>query len=296
MHLRKVIARIEGGLGNQLFQYAAARSLADRLNCDLALDLRGLDENGDRPFQLNLYKIRAHIASNQELENLPKPRSTRWGRIRSSFSQSMPAIYSYPIFWPRNFSFDSRFEKITHPVFLVGYWQSEKYFLWNRHCLLNDFQLYTPLPETAPFLQNIRSTESVALHIRRGDYVTNTAAANFHGVCDLSYYQHAVKSLRSQLEDIQIFVFSDDLDWAKTNLKLTVPLHYVDINTSDKGHLDLELMRQCRHHIIANSTFSWWGAWLCTSKDQVVYAPARWFKNSKTDTSDIIPTRWNRLS
>lgn len=289
---KQVIARIEGGLGNQLFQYAAARSLADRLGCDLVLDLRGLDESGDRPFQLNLYCIRASVASSQQVQGLPDWRASRWGRIRSNISQFAPAYFSFPIVWPRSFAFDARFDRITQPVYLVGYWQSEKYFDWNRTNLLRDLQLVAPLPLDTTLRDEIRSTRSVALHIRRGDYVTNSAAAQFHGLCDMAYYHASINALRSRFPDIHVFVFSDEPAWARANLRLDVPTRFVDANPTDKGHIDLELMRQCRHHVIANSSFSWWGSWLCESGEQVVYAPSRWFADPATDTSDVIPARW----
>lgn len=292
---RQVIARIEGGLGNQLFQYAAARSLADRLGCELALDLRGLAENGDRPFQLGLYRIRASVASSADLEGLPGWRSSRVGRVRSRVSQLLPSVFSFPVFWPASFAFDRRFERISRPVYLVGYWQTEKYFAWNRARLLQDIQLVDPLEADTPLLDLIRTTNSVALHIRRGDYVTNSAAAQFHGLCDMDYYQAAVAALQDRLADMHVFVFSDEPGWARENLKFGVPAHFVDANGADKGHIDLELMSRCRHHVIANSSFSWWGAWRSQSPDQLVYAPRRWFRDSGTDTSDVIPSRWHLL-
>ena len=256
----QLIARIEGGLGNQLFQYAAARALADRLGCDLVLDTRSLAENGDRPFQLDLYRIRAAVAGSQQLQGLPDWRSSRWGHVRSRLSQLAPAVLSFPVFWPRSLAFDRRFDQIRRPVYLVGYWQSEKYFAWNRARLLQDMQLQVPLPAETPLLAEIRGSRSVALHIRRGDYVGNTAAAQFHGLCDLAYYHGAISALKARFPDIQVFVFSDEPDWARANLVLDVPTRYADANPTDQGHIDLELMRQCRHHVIANSSFSWWGA------------------------------------
>lgn len=288
----KVIARIEGGLGNQLFQYAAARSFADRLGCDLALDLRGLAQNGDRPYQLDLFRLRAEIADERLIESLPPWRSSRWGRVRSSLSQYLPAVFSYPVFWPRSFAYDARVERIRRPVYFVGYWQSERYFAWNRSRLLQDIQLVEPLPPYTPWLDEIRRTNSVALHIRRGDYVTNAAASRFHGLCDLAYYQEAFQSLSRQLTDLRVFVFSDEPQWAKANLRFEVPTQYVE---SNPAHVDLELMRECRHHIIANSSFSWWGAWLCKREGQVVYAPRRWFSDPGTDTSDVVPSGWIKL-
>lgn len=199
------------------------------------------------------------------------------------------------MFWPASFAFDRRFERISRPVYLVGYWQTEKYFAWNRARLLQDIQLVDPLAAGTPLLDLIRTTNSVALHLRRGDYVTNSAAAQFHGLCDMAYYQAAVAALKDRLADMHIFVFSDEPDWARENLKFDVPAHFVDANGADKGHIDLELMSQCRHHVIANSSFSWWGAWRSQSPDQLVYAPRRWFRDPGTDTSDVIPSRWHLL-
>jgi Glycosyl transferase family 11 len=294
--LDSIIVRIEGGLGNQLFQYACGRSLADRLGCGLALDLRGLDVQGDRPFQLNSYRIRADIADSDLINSLPNSQPSRWGRFKSRAAQLFPIIYSFPIFWSRTFAFDQRFEQLTHPVYLVGYWQSEKYFDWNRAALLNDIQPILPLASDAPWLHEIENTSSVALHIRRGDYVSNAQSAAFHGLCDIAYYQKAVKNLKLHVPDMQVFVFSDEIEWAKKNLTLDVPTHYVESSGVDAGHRDIELMRRCKHHIIANSSFSWWGAWLCTYAGQRVCAPARWFADAKTVTSDVIPARWLKIA
>lgn len=285
---KQVIARIEGGLGNQLFQYAAARSLADRLGCELALDLRSLALNGDRPYQLDLYRIRADVADAAMLRTLPDWRSTRWGRLRADLSQRMPGLFAYPVFWPSSFAFDGRFERITRPVYLVGYWQTEKYFVWNRACLLQDLELALPMAPS-PILNDIKSCSSVALHIRRGDYVSNAAAAQFHGLCDLAYYQKAVSELKQKISDVHVYVFSDEPDWARQHLKLPVPTFFVEANP---GHIDLELMRYCKHHVVANSSFSWWGAWLCESNGQSVYAPKRWFADPETNTSDVVPSHW----
>ena len=289
-----IIARIEGGLGNQLFQYAAARTLADSLGCDLMLDLRGLEANGDRPYMLQGYRIRATLASDELLQALPLARSTRWGRMRSRIAQTVPSLFSFPVFWPQSFAYDRRFERISRPVFLVGYWQSEKYFHWNRNRILADLQLMAVDVVNLPLCEQIRNCNSVALHVRRGDYVSNAPAAAYHGLCDLSYYQIAIANLYMYEPDIHVFVFSDDLAWVKANLKLNVPLYFVEGDSGQQAYIDLELMSHCRHHVIANSSFSWWGAWRGNAPDQRVYAPAQWFSDPETDTSDVVPIRWNR--
>ncbi len=295
-----VVARIEGGLGNQLFQYAAARSLADRLGCDLALDLRALDENSNRAFQLNLYRIRAVIASVELLSNLPKLRPSKWRQLLSSLSLYAPRVFSFPVFWSRSFAYDERFTAIASPKYLVGYWQSEKYFDWNRAQILKDLELIDSTEIDHSLLQKIKDSKSVALHIRRGDYISDLAASQFHGLCDMAYYHAAVQALKIQEPSMHLFIFSDEPQWAKINFCLDVPATYINANASDKGHLDLELMRHCKHHIIANSSFSWWGAWLRSAElvgqeAQQVYAPKRWFAVSNIDTSDVIPAKWNLL-
>lgn len=292
---KQVIARIEGGLGNQLFQYAAARSLADRLGSELVLDLRGLDQNGDRPFQLDLYRIRASVATPELLESLPDWRSSRLGRFKANLSQLAPFVFSFPVFWPDSFAFDARFERISRPAYLIGYWQTEKYFAWNRTRLLQDIQLAVPLSTDVPLLDLICNTHSVALHIRRGDYVHNAAAAQFHGLCDMDYYHAAIAALKARFPEIRVFVFSDEPSWARANLRLDVPTYYADGNPVNMGYVDMELMSLCRHHVIANSSFSWWGAWRCKSPGQTVYAPSRWFADSSTDTTDVVPSHWIKI-
>ncbi|CAM8657789.1 Fut1_Fut2_like domain containing protein [Comamonadaceae bacterium] len=295
MHLDKVVARIEGGLGNQLFQYAAARSLADRLQCGLLLDLRGIAENGDRPYQLDLYGIRAEVADRQTLTALPAWRSSRAGRIQQSLSFIVPALVRSPVFWPQSFAYDERIEWLRHPVYMVGYWQTERYFAWNRQRLLQDLTLRSAASADSDWAEIIRNCNSVSLHVRRGDYVSNPNAAQNHGTCDLDFYQHSVASLLEQQPDLEVFVFSDEPQWAADHLRLPAPIHIVDANPPDRGHLDLELMSACRHHVLANSSFSWWGAWLCVQPGQTVYAPDRWFANPSVDTRDIIPPHWHRL-
>jgi len=295
MQLDKVVVRIEGGLGNQLFQYAASRSLADRLQCDLLIDVRGIAENGNRPYQLNLYHVRAELADAQTLAALPAWRSSRAGRMRQSLSFAMRGLVHSPVFWPRTFAYDSRIEQLRHPVYMVGYWQTERYCAWNRARLLQDLTLLPGTTADADWLQKIRSRNSVSLHVRRGDYVRSPAAAQHHGTCDMEYYHHAIALLLKQLPEIEVFVFSDEPQWAADHLRLPVPIHIVDANPPDRGYLDLELMRACRHHVLANSSFSWWAAWLCVNPAQTVYAPRRWFANPGIEARDIIPPHWHRV-
>lgn len=181
MLFNQVVARIEGGLGNQLFEYAAARALADRLQCGLLLDLRGIQENGDRPYQLSLYNVRAEIATAEILATLPPRRSSRARRIQQSLSFMLPGVFHTSVFRSRSFAYDAMFERLQHPVYMVGYWQSERYFASNRVRLLQDLVLKKHDDASSAWVQKIEACNSVSLHVRRGDYVSSHVATQHHG-------------------------------------------------------------------------------------------------------------------
>ena len=140
----------------------------------------------------------------------------------------------------------------------------------------------------------ISQTNSVSLHIRRGDYVSNQKTNQTHGTCDLDYYQRCITEIEKEVENPYFFVFSDEIEWVKENLKINHPAEYVDQNTGDKSYEDMRLMSQCKHNVIANSSFSWWGAWLNSYPDKIVFAPKRWFASDKHNTKDLIPEGWKK--
>lgn len=180
-------------------------------------------------------------------------------------------------------------------VYLEGYWQSERYFEDIKEIVQKEFTLKTPLEGLNLILaEEIRTVDAVSMHVRRGDYVTDENVSTMHGVCDLEYYRKAVDKVVQTLKDPCFFVFSDDPEWVADNLKLRHPARYISHNSS-LAHEDLRLMSLCRHHIIANSSFSWWGAWLSTCHEKLVIAPNKWFNNFKVDTSDLIPKAWIRI-
>ena len=141
----------------------------------------------------------------------------------------------------------------------------------------------------------IEGTEAVSMHIRRSDYVSGPYVHNRFYLCPLSYYYAAIEILRKSLSYPDFFVFSDDIQWVKENLRLEYPTRYVDHNGPERDYEDLRLMSLCKHHVIANSTFSWWGAWLSTNPEKIVIAPQHWFKDAKRCTKDLIPGTWIRL-
>ncbi len=135
----------------------------------------------------------------------------------------------------------------------------------------------------------------VSIHIRRGDYVTNTSANDFHGLCSLEYYSAGIEYVLSRVPDATLDVFSDDIEWARLNIRIPAPTIFIDHNQGRSSWEDMRLMSRCQHHIIANSSFSWWGAWLNPSPDKIVIAPSKWFADSSILTDDIVPSTWIRI-
>ena len=147
----------------------------------------------------------------------------------------------------------------------------------------------------AEIIDEMRSTTSVAVHVRRGDYVSNAATNLVHGTCDSAYYQRSVTLLADQYGPLKLFVFSDDPAWCRDNLRLGHPTVFVDHNDTQRNCEDLRVMSHARHFVVANSSFRWWGAWLSTSVEKTVCAPARWFRTAKNDETDIVPRTWHRI-
>ncbi len=292
-----VIASLIGGLGNQMFQYAAARALADRHNAPLLLDTSGFEDYPLRRFELGELKIRAEIATPHHLDTIrPQQFKNKLGRILSHLESSLRRPGKIRIFNERSFAYDANFFEQSPPIYLNGYWQSERYFLDSARAIREDFTLKLPLDSACQnVLGNIKQTTSVSLHVRRGDYVTNTTTAQFHGTCSLAYYQAAVGYIAAQVTDPHFFVFSDDLDWVGKNLHVPYLTTLVDVNGPDRGVADMALMSACQHHIIANSSFSWWGAWLNSAENKIVVAPQRWFNQASHDTRDLLPESWVKL-
>lgn len=181
------------------------------------------------------------------------------------------------------------------PVYFQGFFQTEKYFNNLREILINDFELKTPLNSAnKEFLKKISSTESIAVHFRRGDY-TKKRVADKYGSCSVEYYKNAVNLIAEKIDKTPtLFVFSDDINWVKENVKFDFDTNYVDINSGKQGYFDLELMKNCKHNVIANSSFSWWGAWLNNNPEKIVVAPKIWMKILDNDF-DIIPATWVRI-
>ena len=290
-----MITRLNGGLGNQLFQYAAGRSLADRLAVPLKFDLSEFETYHLRRFELDQFNISAEKAFPQELASFVINPS-RVQRVCSRLAISLGLGLNSIAFKEIKFGYDDAFAKIRHPLYLNGYWQSEKYFKSDSDRIRSELCLADKLGEPSQkILDEILQCQAISLHIRRGDYISNQSAAAVHGVCSLDYYYVAIRHISAHVQNPNFFVFSDDPQWAKDNLKISYPVQFVDANGPDRGVEDMWLMKSCNHHIIANSSFSWWAAWLNSRQDKIIVAPRTWFLDKKLNTQDLVPEQWHRI-
>jgi len=289
-----IIVKLLGGLGNQMFQYAMGRSLADRYNVSLKLDVAAFEHYRLRRYELDDFNIRAEIASENDIASLrvSTKHHTLWHRVKKRLLPSSSKM----VFAESSFAYDERFEGVMPPAYLEGYWQTERYFVNDAGAIRNDFTLREPLDAAnTAMLEQIQTVNAVSLHVRRGDYVNDRNTSRHHGICSLEYYAAAVGYITDHVENPHIFIFSDDQEWAEENLNFRCHTKFAALNSNNRGVFDMVLMQHCRHHIIANSSFSWWGAWLNPSPHKIVIAPRIWFQKASQDTRDLIPPTWIKL-
>ncbi len=281
-----IYTRLFGGAGNQLFQYAAGRALADHLGCDLALDSRYVAGSSNRADCFEHFG-KARFTRPTVLPPAKTDGALRYGLWRS--------LGRNPRFHRENsLGFDAGFFDLKPDTYLHGYWQSENYFAAIADILRQDLTFTTTLdPANSRMAEQIKAAENpAALHVRRGDYMALGAYAS----CTPEYYRDAVTTLRDQLgTQLTCFVFSNDPDWARDHLDLGQETVVVDHNDETTGHFDLHLQSLCAHNVIANSTFSWWAAWLNANPGKTVIAPKNWFAETHRDNPDLCPPNWLRL-
>lgn len=287
-----IYSKISGGLGNQLFQYAAGRALALRHRVPLVLDTGWFDHvpksNTPRFFELSRYVVAARVTQGYErvlsrlhngqilgrLQWLPRP----WKHVRE-----------------KGFNYQELSIGDGRPVYLDGYWQSYKYFEAFRHTLLDELTPSVPMsPQDKALASMLHDGLGVSVHVRRGDYVSNAKAHQNHGLAPLTYYAQSIRRMHEIFPHARFFVFSDDLEWARRHLPLPEDAVYVGHNGPESAFQDLRLMSLCTGHVLANSSFSWWGAWLSTAPGKRVIAPVQWFADGRP-TPDLMPPGWERI-
>jgi hypothetical protein len=286
-----IVVRLMGGLGNQMFQLAAGRRLAADHGVELVLDLGWFAHEGrgatarrhyaldcfDTPFRtvsLSERRVRSLERGGPRLVGALRPATSHLRVLREGEPATTPAI-----------------ETASDDTLLVGYWQSERYFA----PIADEIRRRFTFPGTpAARADEIMHAESLGVHVRRTDYVHDPDTNAVHGVLDAHYYTSAVARVAAQTHVDRIFVFSDDPEWARANLHFDHRTSFV----SEPGHRDWEemwLLSLCRHQVIANSSFSWWAAWLNPSPNKIVIAPQSWFRDGLNRAQNPVPHSWERL-
>ncbi len=296
---------MRGGLGNQMFQYALGKSLSLRNNIQCKIDISNYTSTvgdpfkGIRLFGLSYFNITAEPASKEEVSRFSKYFSPKIsGKIARAFNR-LGAYFSKPyIVEPKKnfFSFDKELleKKITKDVYISGFWQSELYFKEYADTIRKELSVKNiPEGKNAETLNNMKNQQAVAIHIRHGDNA-NVVAKN-HGVLGMDFYKQAIAIIKEKVQNPVFYLFSDDIAWAREQLAFAQPLVVVDWNGDDKNHEDMRLMYSCKHHIVANSTFSWWGAWLGAHDTQIVIAPKKYHQVGHASYPDYYPKHWLTL-
>ena len=289
-----IYVRLLGGLGNQMFQYAVGRRLAERRNTELTLDTSQLgtpDPSGatTRFYELGCFHIRATLTGTPAAIYHP---TTYLARAR----RRLGLRHRRRLITESHLGFDRGVLDAPDGTVLNGYWQDARYFEDIAPIIRDELRFRgAPSEATRAVARQIAGTEAVSLHVRRGDYISNPDTNRFHGTCNVEYYRLAMAHMASVLRQPHFYAFSDDPDWTREHLASEHPLRIVDHNPPDRGHEDMRLMTACRHHIIANSSFSWWGAWLNASPDKIVVAPRRWYRDEAADAVHELPDAWLRL-
>ena len=289
-----IVIHLKGGLGNQMFQYAAARNLALKYKTKLLGDFDSFLQASREAYTARHYELGIFDFKIRSIDKTVKN-----AFYETSSTKNMLIKFNLPykkVYNELSFPFNEELQNIRPPLYMEGYFQSEKYFEQIADTIRNDFKFVVkPDDENYLLAKKISSENSVGIHIRRADFLTSAATLAFHGVCSIDYYKTAI-DLISKKQEVTLYFFSDETDWVQENL---IPLYpkanVISFNKNENSWKDMYLMSKCKHNIIANSSFSWWAAWLNENKNKIVVAPKPWFKDLSCNTKDLIPSQWIQI-
>jgi hypothetical protein len=315
-----VISKISMGLGNQMFQYAAGKALSLHKKVPLKLDVSSYEGYPLRKFELDsLFSIRSEKVSKEEAAKyrISQPVKSAWNKFFPNnkiyfyhlpyemsavkrrvlqLSELISPAHKKRTFIEPQYHFNPNFFQAPDDVYLIGYWMSWRYFEKFDNQVRQDF---TIRPELVVHLKNIeqeiRANNSVSIHIRRSDFTTSKNAS-LHGVIPISFYHGAIEEIASKNPSSHFYVFSDDIAWVKENLTTKYPITFVSNEVTKTAFEDFYLMTVCKHNIIANSTFSWWAAYLNNNPRKTVIAPEKWYNQAPYNYKDVYPLSWKIVS
>lgn len=291
-----IIVKLQWWMWNQMFQYALWKHLSILNNTDLKLDLSFLQKKAvwytQRDYELHTFKIDVNFANEYDIP---------WyeNRIINKYLKYWFTKLNSQHIKEKQFHFDEEILKIKkNNIYLEGFWQTEKYFNDIEKVIRKEFNFINETNITNKKLINkiLNEKNSVSFHVRRWDYVSNENTNKFHWICSIEYYNKAYKIIKNKLWKLQIYFFSDDINWAKQTFKFNEKCEYIDYNTWKNSYKDLELMSICKHNIISNSTFSWWSARLNNNPNKIIISPSKRFNdNNKINANDIVPNEWIKI-
>lgn len=279
-----------------MFQYAFIKACSERNWIDFKIDINEFQTYKLHKYCLEVFNIQSNYSLKKEIpfyENFYSNYKVI-NLVIALLKNNARKINNNHII-EKDFSFDPKLLKIKK-WYIEGYFQTEKYFLNFADKIREDFTFtIEPSEKNYTCIQEIKSSESISLHIRRWDFINNTKTNTIHWTCDLEYYKKASQYIIKKLDKPIFYIFSDDIKWVKENLNIEWKVRFIDWNNAEKNYEDMRLMSLCKHNIIANSSFSWWWAWLNKNKSKIVISPKKWFNTDKINTKDIIPDTWIKI-
>ena len=296
-----IIVSLFGGLGNQMFQYACGKAIATKLGVELKLDISLVNDRTPRKdftyrdYELAVFNIEDEIATEAEVRKFI-PNLWNSSEIQRQFYKIKRILTQKVLYTEKlKFRYNSEIDTVRDNSYIYGYFQTERYFEHIRAELLERFRLKNQVDEkNAALIKKMQTENSVSVHVRRGDY-TNSP---FSLLSVEDYYQKAIDFILEKVEVPVFYIFTNDPEWVEDNFKvLQINKSIVTINFGNQSYMDMILMSNCRHNICANSSFSWWGAWLNTNPNKIVVTPKSWFKSTEYVESiyDLIPEKWLSL-
>lgn len=297
-----ITVSLRGGLGNQMFQYAAGLAVAHKNTVPLVLDTVFLNDRFPRKnfvyrsFDLDIFNISGTVSPLSNLSTtMPLPGI--WLMLDLISVAARDVLGSQRLIKEKKeLSFDPEVFNAGSNVFLWGFWQTPNYFQGIEGMLREAFRFKYALGGLAAEIgEDIKANNSISLHVRRTDFITPRGEI-INGKTDLAYYNQAVNFIAAKVENPKFYLFSDDIEWCKKNIKIGFPVEYLERSSEGpKASHHLQLMSLCKHNIITNSTFSWWGAWLNQNPTKHVVAPAIWRVGRGPGDDDIVPAGWERI-
>ncbi|HED37756.1 MAG TPA: alpha-1,2-fucosyltransferase [Ignavibacteria bacterium] len=287
-----IIIKLKGGLGNQLFQYTLGRSLEFVHHKQVKFDLSWFDKFPQRKYNLSNFNTKVDIATKIEIIMLREWKMKKDGRryFPLNLFRKKHALHIEENYY----HYQDKILEVRNNTYLDGNWQSEKYFKNIENIIRKEITLKEKVNENLKRnMQEIKECNSVSLHIRRGDYTTVKVQCILK-LCSPEYYNQAIEFVKNKTKKPTFFIFSDDMEWVRNNIETHTPTIFVS-DGNLKDYEELILMSRCKHNIIANSSFSWWGAWLNDNQNKIVIAPKKWFKDTSKNTKDLIPESWIKL-